>query len=120
MSGAEKPAILPLNADAIPHDLREIPAWVGYRLVERNGNWTKEPLNIRTGDLGKSDDQRTWSDFQTALAGYSRLGCDGIGLCRTGDLVFGDLDGVLDAAGNLKPYPWAAKILLTMKGQAYI
>jgi hypothetical protein len=40
--------------------------------------------------------------------------CDGIGLCRTGDYLFTDLDGVIDPAGNVRPFPWAQKILSTV------
>src|SRR5215831_12701358 len=91
-----KPVVLPLRAEAIPAELRRLPAWVGYRLVERDGCSTKEPINIRTGGLARSDNPATHVDFQSALAKYKDLGCDGIGLCRTGDLLFGELDGVYD------------------------
>jgi putative DNA primase/helicase len=115
-----KPRILPPNVDEIPADLRNIPAWVGWRLVQDDVRWTKEPVNIRTGGLAKSDNPATWVDFQTAVAGYKRLGCDGIGLCRTGDYLFIDLDGCLDANGKvLFSLTWAAKILPVLRGRAY-
>ena len=49
-----------------------------------------------------------------------RYGCDGIGLCRTDDYLFIDLDGCLDADGNLRPFPWASKILAVVCGRAYL
>jgi hypothetical protein len=116
----KKPLILPLNADAIPAELRALDAWVGWRLAFRRGRWTKEPINLRTCDLAETDNPRTWLDFDTAFFRYAAFGCDGIGLCRTQDQVFIDLDGVLDPAGNLKPFPWASKILSTIQGRAYV
>ena len=74
---------------------------------------------MKVGDLGKSDDPATWTSFQYALVNYRRLRCDGIGLCRTEDLIFVDLDGVLDPAGNIREFRWAKPILETVKGRAY-
>ena len=115
-----KPALLPLNPANIPSELRTSPAWVGWRLVFENGRWTKKPIEIRTGNFARTDDSRTWSDFETALRDYKGLGCDGIGLCRTADFVFIDADGVFDPDGNLLPFPWAEKILLAIRGRAYL
>jgi hypothetical protein len=115
-----KPAILPLDPVAIPTELRDISAWIGWKLVQRDGRWSKEPVTIHNGALAETDNPATWCNFQTAVEGYKRLGCDGIGLCRNGDLVFLDLDGVLDSTGGLKPFLWASKILSTVEGRAYI
>jgi primase-polymerase (primpol)-like protein len=115
-----KPVILPLDPMAIPAELRDIPAWIGWKLVQRDGRWSKEPITIQNGVLAETDNPATWCTFQTAVEGYKRLGCDGIGMCRTGDLVFLDLDGVLDSAGGLKPFVWTSKILSTIEGRAYV
>jgi hypothetical protein len=111
--------MLPLIAAAIPAELRDIPAWVGWRSVQREGRWTKEPVNIRTGGLAASDNPATWVDFQAAVANYKRLNCDGVGLCRTGDLTFIDMDGCVDANGKLLPFEWATKIWQAVSGRAY-
>jgi hypothetical protein len=121
-----KPRLLPLLADNIPLAFRSIPAWIGWRLTYvppangKPGRWTKEPINIRTGDLAESDNPSTWAEFHAAVRTYQRLGCDGIGLCRTDDLVFIDLDGVLGPDGELLSYPWSAKILEAIDGLCYI
>jgi len=114
-----KPVLLSLDSAAIPAELRDIPAWIGWRLVQRDGRWSKEPVTIHNGALAETDNPATWCNFQTAVEGYKRWGCDGIGLCRNGDLVFLDLDGVLDSTG-LKPFLWSSKILSTVEGRAYI
>jgi len=117
----EKPVLLPLVPAAIPPELRNRPAWVGFRLERRDdGKWTKVPVNIRTGGRAATDSSETWVDFQTALNGHQLQGCDGVGLVRTGEFVFIDLDGCLDADGNLLPFPWAAKIIDALAGKAYI
>ena len=115
----DKPVILSIDSSAIPAELRDIPAWIGWRLVRRDDRWSKEPVTIHNGAPAETDNPATWCNFQTAVEGYKRWRCDGIGLCRNGDLVFLDLDGVLDSTG-LKPFLWASKILSTVEGRAYI
>ena len=124
MSGAQpaaqKPPVLPLIAEVIPEAMKDIRAWIGWRYAFRNGNWTKEPVDIKSGGFAKTDDPSTWVDFSTALVSWERLGCDGIGWCRTGDYLFVDLDGVLDEAGNIRQFSWASKILSAVVGRAYL
>ena len=121
MSAPAKPALLPLNAAGIPPDLRAVRAWVGWKWkLERNGRWTKVPVNVKTGRLAETDDDKTWSDFDMALQNYKRVRCDGIGLCRAGDLVFIDCDGVFDANGDLLAFPWVEKILSALRGRVHL
>jgi hypothetical protein len=115
-----KPTILPLNTAGVPPELRAIPAWVGWRITRRGGRPTKEPVDLKTGGLGETDNPKTWTDFGTAVACYERLGCAGIGLCRTEDFIFIDLDGVFAADGSLHPYKWAHEILSAMQDRAYV
>lgn len=115
-----KPSLLPVNSEAIPAELRNIAAWVGWKSAVREGRWTKEPIEIRTGQLAETDNPATWCDFQSVIDKYQQVGCDGIGLCRTGDQVFVDLDGVLDSTGAVRAFPWASAILSTVQGRAYI
>jgi putative DNA primase/helicase len=115
-----KPRLLALNPANIPVELRAIPAWIGWKLVFERKRWSKKPVDINSGGLAETDNPHTWTDFETALRNYERLGCDGIGLSRTDDYVFVDLDGVLDADGKLLPFPWGARILHTLQGRAYL
>jgi hypothetical protein len=118
----DRPAILPVNPDSIPAELRSIDAWVGWRLVWNplTRRWTKRPINLRTGGLAATDNPSTWSTFDFAVSHYLQMGLDGIGLCRTGDQLFIDLDGVLDERSTLRTFPWAHRILSTVGTQAYI
>jgi hypothetical protein len=116
----EKPLVLRFNADAIPAEFRAIKAWVGWRFTLKNNKWTKVPVNLRTGEFAEADADATWVDFETAIKNYGRFRCDGIGLCRTEDQVFIDLDGVLDPAGNLLPFSWGSEILSSIRGRAYL
>lgn len=52
----------------IPEKMRLLPQWVNYRIEERDGKRTKVPYNPATGERAKSNDPKTWSDFQTALS----------------------------------------------------
>jgi putative DNA primase/helicase len=82
--------------------------------------WSKQPINLRSGALAETDNPDTWVDFLTAVRTYRDFGCDGIGICRTEDLIFGELDGVIDADGNLRPFPWALKVFDAVRGRAYL
>jgi len=90
-----RPAILPPLVASISAELRRPRAWVAWRLALRDGRRTKEPINPVTGTLTKTDDSSTWADFPTAVGDYKRLDCGGIGLCRTDDYLFINLDGCL-------------------------
>jgi hypothetical protein len=117
-----KPKVLDLNAVAIPEELAIQIAFVGWRLEwdPVRKVWIKKPIDLHTGGYAKSDDPATWVDLPTALARYRGFGCDGIGICRTTDLIFIDLDGVLNEDGSLKPFPWLAKILAVIQGRCYM
>jgi putative DNA primase/helicase len=115
-----RPSTLPPSVAAIPAELRSVRAWICWKLSWRDGKWVKEPVNPYTGGLAATDDPQTWSDFDTAVRRWRAWGLAGIGLCRTGDYVFVDLDGVLDTNGNLLPLPWARKTLDALSGKAYI
>lgn len=66
--------------DLVPYELKELKHWCGFKLENRNGKTTKLPINAYTGDYGKSNDESTWSDFQTACDSVNKFGCDGIGI----------------------------------------
>ncbi|MDO6451745.1 phage/plasmid primase, P4 family [Oceanobacillus profundus] len=78
----------------IPHELKELHHWCGYKLQQRNGKTTKIPIDANTGDLGKSNDESTWADFQTALDSINKFNCDGIGFYFKPPYFGIDIDGV--------------------------
>lgn len=64
----------------MPDELKALKHWCGFKLEKRNGKTTKLPINAFTGDYGKSNDESTWSDFQTACDSVNKFDCDGIGI----------------------------------------
>lgn len=82
-------------SENIPPELTERPQWAIWRAVERDGKWTKPPLDPRTGKLARCDDATTWATFAEALEGMKRYGADGIGYMFSGDDPYTGID--LDA-----------------------
>lgn len=63
----------------IPAELKSLPQWVGWKLVQRDGKATKLPVNPKTGDLASSTDPSTWGTIQEALIATEKYGLPGIG-----------------------------------------
>ncbi|MGE0227605.1 MAG: phage/plasmid primase, P4 family [Dehalococcoidia bacterium] len=95
----------------LPLELRVLPQWVGWRLVEVPGRPkpTKQPLNPRTGALASTTDSSTWGTFEQAARCPES---DGVGFVFTeGDPYAGvDLDDCRDPqTGAVEE--WAAGIV---------
>lgn len=89
----------------IPHDLKSLPQWVGWRIETRGGKATKVPVDPRTGRLASSTDSKTWGTFEEAFAGTVTQ-WDGVGFVFTADDPYCgiDLDDVINpATGELDP-----------------
>lgn len=80
--------------EQVPTELKELKQWCMFKLVQRNGRNTKVPVNAETGELAKSNDESTWSDFQTAVNGVREFGADGIGFFFKPPYIGIDLDDV--------------------------
>ena len=63
----------------VPDELTELKQWCVFRMQERNGKLTKLPINAETGEFAKSNDETTWSSFDTALAALDMYNVNGIG-----------------------------------------
>lgn len=98
--------VLPVIAENIPSELKQIPQWVLWRLeINKDGKPTKVPYQPN-GVHAKANDQSTWTDFETALTTYQRGGWSGIGIVLTAnDKIIGvDLDKCLNPeTGELDP-----------------
>ncbi|MBN1975953.1 MAG: DNA primase [Anaerolineae bacterium] len=100
-----------LFPDAIPAELRELPAWVCWRAERRNGKSTKVPYTPG-GSLASVADPETWATFPAVLDAYQNGGgFDGVGVVLTdgGPLFGGDLDHCILDDGGLET--WAAEIV---------
>src|SRR5262249_849776 len=88
------PAILAVDPDGIPGDMKQLPQWVLWKSVVRDSRPTKEPFQT-SGAHASSDRPSTWTTFEAAFAAYQRGGFDGIGFMFAdgGGYVGIDFDG---------------------------
>lgn len=106
--------VIPEN---IPIDLKNLPQWMVWRLMFRNGKLSKVPFNARTDRFGKSNNPATWCPFETAISAYRTGRYDGIGFAfAAGDGLCGiDLDHVIDRETSVVE-PWALEIAEKFRG----
>ena len=96
----------------VPAALKELPCWVTWKYVERDGKPTKCPVDAKTGAPADSTDPATWTTFDVALAAYQADSLAGVGFvfAPDGGLCGVDLDDSIDpATGQLKA--WARAIV---------
>jgi hypothetical protein len=116
---SDRPTALPVQPQGIPAYLRERPQWVCWSYQEREGKWTKVPIDPNSGRKAKSNDPRTWTDFDTALAAYKGRKLDGIGYVFVDGESGVDLDDCRDPdTGEVQP--WAAEIITGMDSYAEV
>lgn len=63
------------NYENIPKELKDLKQWGCFhkKWVPERNKYTKIPINPFTGGAGKSNDQSTWSDFDTALRAIEKI-----------------------------------------------
>ena len=102
-----------VNVGAIPQELRDLPQWVIWRLVQRNGKSkpTKVPINPITSLAASTTDRTTWVPFDEALAAHLSGQGHGIGFVFAPDDPYTgiDLDECYDDAGDLAE--WAQDLV---------
>lgn len=110
-----KPPRTKVLIENIPPDLKERPQWVCWKYTwqEAKGKWDKPPINPKTGKMAQSNNPKTWSNFEAALARYIEdPEIAGIGVEMSGDDPFTgvDLDGCRDPeSGEIAS--WAEAII---------
>jgi primase-polymerase (primpol)-like protein len=93
MSDSSKPTPPPVNAEAIPAELKSVPHWVVWRYELRNGRWAKPPLNCRTGNYADVTSPKERVPFEEALAYYQRKQrLDGVGFVFTEETPYSGID----------------------------
>ena len=114
-----KPFLVPLVAAAIPDELKTLRQWVVYRLILRDGCWAKVPFDPRTLRPARTNDPRTWSSFDRALAQYGAGRADGVGFVfsRYDPYAGVDLDGCRDPVSG-EMAQWATRILEQLNSYA--
>jgi hypothetical protein len=99
--------------------LRALPQWVCWDYVwepnenkPEGGDWTKPPLNPRTGYNGSATNPDVWTDYETAARGVLHHRLAGVGFALSPDDGFTGID--LDHCRNKETgelEPWAAEIV---------
>lgn len=99
--------LFPVKPEKIPHELTQLPQWIGYQLAPKtNGKTDKIPKNPHTGGNASVTAPATWSDFLTALDfAYCSEDADGVAIVLSGqdNLVVVDIDDCVLPDGSLKP-----------------
>lgn len=87
----------------VPQELKELNQWCFFKLVpdKKRDKMKKVPFNPHTGGYGASNNEETWSDFETAVAAKERFNGSGIGFYFKEPYVGIDLD---DIAGEIERY----------------
>lgn len=91
-----KPSVLKVKADNIPAELKSLSQWVCWKLEwdPKGKKWTKPPYNPRyKSRKAKSNDPKTWTDFDTAIKAYKTNGFDGVGFQLAGNDPYTGWDG---------------------------
>lgn len=102
-----------MSYDKIPQSLKSLQQWVCYRTTDRgNGKLAKIPVDPKTLNDAKANDPSTWASYEEAVAAAARHGLAGIGIEFANGIFGVDLDGVVDAAGQISPE--AADIVATL------
>ena len=68
-----------VNFVNIPAELKQNTSFCVWKLEKRQGRPTKVPYNPKNGQLARTNDPSTFSDFGTAMKAYAMGGWDGIG-----------------------------------------
>lgn len=113
--------VLSLVSDGIPLELRVRSQWVVWRLVLRDGRWTKVPFDPVGMHPARTNDSHTWRSFELALERYERGNVDGVGFVFSKDDPYAgiDLDGCRDPVGG-DIAPWAAHVLERLNSYAEV
>lgn len=86
-----------MDYSAIPEELRKLKQWGNFHKVwkpERH-KYTKIPINSWDGSPGKSNDPKTWADFETALRGLKKYkNADGLAFYFANGYVGLDVDHI--------------------------
>lgn len=87
----------------IPNELKNLKQWCIYKLVwdEQRQKHTKIPFDAYTGQNAKSNDETTWSDYQTACESIEKFNATGLGFFFKAPYFGIDID---NAEGEIQRY----------------
>lgn len=113
-----QPVLRPI-LDNIPGELRILPQWIAWRLVDDGGKKPRKlPIDPKNGRAAKASKPETWAGFETTRRYYEQhrdtLAGVGVEFATGGGLVGIDLDDSTDAEGNV--LEWAKPIVAQLGG----
>lgn len=100
---------MPVNFVNIPDALKQSASFCVWKLEKRSGRPTKVPYNPRTGNMVKTNEPDTFTDFKTAMKAYAIGGWNGIGYRVSEGIGAIDIDHCIREDGSLNDV--AASIL---------
>ena len=100
---------MPVNFVNIPDALKQSASFCVWKLEKRSGRPTKVPYDPRTGNMAKTNEPDTFTDFKTAMKAYAIGGWDGIGYRVSEGIGAIDIDHCIREDGSLNDV--AASIL---------
>ncbi len=90
-----------VNFVNIPQELKQNASFCVWKLEKRNGKPTKVPYNPKNGQLARTNDPGTFSDFGTVMKAYAMGGWDGIGFRVSEGIGAIDIDHCIREDGSL-------------------
>lgn len=90
--GTKPPDTLAVLPDAVPRILKDLPQWVAWRSVHRDGRYTKVPIDPKSGGWASCTDADTWDSFERALAYANGSSLAGVGFVFHPDDPFSGVD----------------------------
>ena len=97
----DKNNLFRVNFVNIPQELKQNASFCLWKLEKRSGKPTKVPYDPRTGQLAKTNDPSTFSDFGTVMKAYAMGGWDGIGYRVSEGIGAIDIDHCIREDGSL-------------------
>jgi hypothetical protein len=102
-----KPVTIRVRAASVPASMKATGRWVCWRWECRDADWTKVPIDPKTGRRAKSNDPGTWGSFDAACRRYERRcesgAIDGIGFMLGDGWCGVDADRCIGDGGEVSP-----------------
>lgn len=90
--------------EKIPKELKNLTQWGCFRKIwsEKKQKFNKIPINAWDGTEGRTNDTKTWSDFNTALKAIDKFNCDGLAFYFANGYAGLDLDNIEDEIDKIR------------------
>lgn len=90
---------MPFISKNIPQELKAQKQWVCYRTKKTEEKTAKYMISPVTGGFAKSNDESTWTDYDSAFRYMVAKRMEGLAFVLTKGLVFVDIDHITDENG---------------------